>query len=76
MSDGMTEALQHDPVNKPMHYLEGRKFEPIEVIEDWKLNYNLGNALKYISRAGRKNSKNEDLSKAVWYLEREIDHGI
>lgn len=65
--------MTHDPVNNPSHYAEGRKYEPINVIEDWELNYRLGNALKYISRAGRKNNAIEDLSKAVWYLQREID---
>lgn len=41
-------------VNHPSHYAEGRKYEPIDVIEDWELGFNLGNTVKYISRAGRK----------------------
>lgn len=61
-----------DPVNHPSHYCEGRKYEPIDVIEDWKLDYCTGNALKYISRAGRKNDEIEDLEKAVFYLNRRI----
>lgn len=65
--------MTHDPVNNPSHYAEGREYEPINVIEDWELNYRLGNALKYISRAGRKIDAKEDLRKAVWYLEREIE---
>ena len=65
--------MTHDSVNNPSHYAEGRQYEPINVIEDWELNYRLGNALKYISRAGRKNNTVEDLRKAVWYLEREIE---
>ena len=60
------------PVNHPSHYCEGRKYEPIDVIEDWKLDFLTGNALKYISRAGRKNDESEDLEKAVFYLNRRI----
>ena len=65
--------MTHDPVNNPSHYAEGRKYEPINVIEDWQLNYRLGNAVKYVSRAGRKQNAVEDLRKAVWYIEREIE---
>lgn len=63
-----------DPVSKPSHYTEGRKYEPIDVIEDWELGFHLGNALKYISRAGRKDPAKEieDLKKAGWYIERRI----
>lgn len=61
-----------DYVNHPPHYIQGRKYEPIDVIEDWELTFNTGNALKYISRAGRKDDMVEDLKKAVWYLNREI----
>ena len=63
-----------DMIN-PAHYHGDRHFEPIEVIEDWKLNYRLGNALKYISRNGRKPGEDprEGLKKAVWYLQREIE---
>ena len=64
--------MTFDPVNKPSHYAEGRKYETIDVIEDWELSYRLGNAVKYISRAGRKNDAVEDLKKAEWYLQREI----
>lgn len=64
-----------DMINHPAHYCEGRKFEPIDVIDDWGLNYRLGCALKYIARAGRKNPSKvrEDLQKCAWYLQREID---
>ena len=65
--------MTHDPVNRPSHYAEGRRYEPIAVIEDWSLGYHLGNALKYISRAGRKQNTIEDLRKAVWYVNREIE---
>jgi hypothetical protein len=65
--------VTHDPINNPSHYAEGRQYEPIAVIEDWQLNYRLGNAVKYVSRAGRKQNAIEDLRKAVWYIEREIE---
>lgn len=62
-----------DPVSRPSHYAEGRKYEPRKVIHDWGLNFNLGNAVKYISRAGRKNDALEDLKKARQYLDFEIE---
>ena len=63
----------HDAVNKPAHYTDG-KIEVIDFIEDKNLGFHLGNAVKYISRAGKKdpNKTVEDLQKAKWYLEREI----
>ena len=62
-----------DPVNRPAHYTDG-KIEVIDFIEDKKLGFCLGNAIKYISRAGKKdnNSYLQDLKKAKWYLDREI----
>lgn len=65
--------MSHDVINSPSHYAEGRKYEPIAVIEDWALGYHLGNALKYISRAGRKDDVLQDLRKAAWYVNREIE---
>lgn len=62
-----------DVVNKPKHYTEGRKFEPIEVINDWNLGFNLGNTVKYISRCGRKDNSIQDLEKARFYLDYEIN---
>jgi hypothetical protein len=64
-----------DMVNRPSHYVDGRQYEPLNVIADWDLNYRLGSALKYISRAGRKDPSKttEDLRKAVFYLQREIE---
>lgn len=62
-----------DMIN-PDHYKGDRKYEPIAVIEDWGLNYRLGNAVKYLSRNGRKPGEDprEGLRKAIWYIEREI----
>ena len=62
-----------DQVNHPEHY--GGKdnvYEAIKVIEAWDLGFNLGNTVKYISRAGKKDALQQDLEKAKWYLEREI----
>lgn len=56
----------------PEHYTR-LKPEPIEVIEAWSLGYRLGNAVKYISRAGFKGDRITDLKKAIWYIQREID---
>ena len=64
----------NDPVTKPAHYTRG-KYETIDVIEDWGLGYRLGNCVKYISRAGHKGDRLEDLKKARWYLDREIERG-
>ncbi len=58
-------------VNHPPHYNSG-KFEVIDVIEDWNLGFCLGNAVKYIARADHKGKALEDLEKARWYLDREI----
>lgn len=60
-----------DNINNPVHYTDGG-IETIDFIEAKKLNYHLGNAVKYISRAGKKCNKIEDLKKAIWYIEREI----
>ena len=59
-------------INHPSHYNMG-KFEAIDVIEDWQLNFNLGNTVKYISRAGNKDDIIQDLKKSLWYLQREIN---
>jgi len=60
-----------DPVNHPAHYKTGG-IETIDFIEAKELNYNMGNAVKYISRAEHKGSKQQDLEKAIWYLSREL----
>lgn len=61
-----------DQVNKPSHYTQG-KIEVIEFIEDQKLDYHLGNVVKYISRARYKGKELQDLEKALWYLTRYIE---
>lgn len=60
-------------ISQPSHYIEGRRYEPRDVIRDWDLNFNLGNVVKYASRAGRKGDILEDLKKAKQYLEFEIE---
>jgi hypothetical protein len=66
-----TDFVKPDLINHPPHYTAGG-VETIDFIEAKKLNYNLGNAVKYITRADHKGSRIEDLRKAKWYLEREI----
>jgi hypothetical protein len=63
-----------DPVNNPDHYTDGG-IETIDYIEAKGLGYHLGNAVKYISRAGKKGTNQglEDLRKAQWYLARAIE---
>lgn len=73
------ESIMADVINHPQHYTLG-KIEVIDFIEDKGLNFNLGNVVKYVARAGHKKSSGksmdakalEDLKKAQWYLNREI----
>lgn len=73
-SKTMINNVTADNVNHPSHYTSGR-IEVIDFIEDKELGFHLGNAVKYISRAGRKNPDKvvEDLRKAVWYINRQIE---
>jgi hypothetical protein len=64
-----------DPVNHPAHYKVGG-IETIDFIEAKKLNYNLGNVVKYLTRADHKGNRKQDLEKAKWYLERELSTTI
>ena len=65
--------IANDPVNHPSHYTKG-KIEVADFIADQKLNFDRGNAVKYVCRAGSKNSEKEieDLEKAIWYINHEI----
>ena len=69
---GEVVGVHPDPVNHPAHYTAGG-IETIDFIEAKRLGYNLGNVVKYITRAGHKGSQLEDLRKAQWYLTREIN---
>ena len=66
--------IDGDIINHPSHYCDG-SIEVIDYIEDKGFGYHLGNAIKYISRAGKKDPSKEieDLRKAVWYIERYIE---
>ena len=63
-----------DPVNHPSHYTSGN-IEVIDFLEDQKFPFHLGNAVKYICRAGKKDPEKtiEDLEKAMWYVNRYIE---
>ncbi len=65
---------KYEKVNHPEHYQTGA-LEAIEVIEAFELNFSMGSAIKYILRAGKKPGEDsvEDLQKAIWYLQREVD---
>lgn len=70
----LADIERREAVNHPSYYKTGG-IEAIDVIEAWNLDFCLGNTIKYISRAGRKSDKVlEDLEKAAWYLNREIEH--
>lgn len=70
---GEENPVETDSVNHPSHYNDG-KIEVMEFIADKRLNFARGNTVKYICRAGKKKSSNEieDLQKAAWYLNFEI----
>ena len=59
-----------DPVNHPSHYTQYLGLDVIDLTE--QMNFNKGNAVKYIARSGFKSSEIEDLEKAAWYIAREI----
>lgn len=61
-----------DKIYSPEHYQSKAGLEVIDVIEAFELNFNLGNVIKYILRAGKKDDHCQDLKKALWYLRREI----
>lgn len=66
--------IEMDSVNHPDHYKgKDNPYEVIKVIDAWNLGFSLGNAIKYIGRAGAKGDKVEDLQKAIWYIQHEID---
>lgn len=66
----MAEIIDH-----PAHYGGAdNPYEAIKVIEAWNLGFCLGNTVKYIARAGKKGPSLEDLQKARWYLDREIQN--
>lgn len=62
-------------VNHPQHY-QGNGIEVIDIIDSFELNFDLGNAIKYILRADKKGNRKQDLEKARWYLNREITKSV
>ncbi|TXH41266.1 MAG: DUF3310 domain-containing protein [Desulfurellales bacterium] len=62
-------------VDHPSHYQSKSGIEVIDVIEAFGLGFRLGNAVKYILRSGKKGDKVEDLHKALWHIQREIEKG-
>jgi hypothetical protein len=67
------EKQKKELVNHPKHYGgKDNPYEAIKVIEAWDLGFCLGNTIKYISRAGKKDETIQELEKALWYLKREI----
>ncbi len=77
LTEGIDPPANEIPVNwvNPPHY-KGKRFESIDIIEDFDLGFHLGNAIKYILRAGKKGDKVLDLRKAIWYLERECANAV
>jgi hypothetical protein len=65
--------MENNTIKHPSHYCYS-KYEPKDVIREWGLNFNLGSAVKYIARAGRKDDIIQDLSKAKQFLEFEIEY--
>ena len=55
-----------------IHYETGKDYDIIDICKDYALNFNRGNILKYVARAGKKNDELQDLRKALDYLQREI----
>lgn len=69
----MNDTVNMDMVNHPKHYTVG-KMKVIDVIEDQKLCYHLGNVVRYVLRSAHKGQQIEDLKKARWYLDRKIQN--
>jgi hypothetical protein len=69
--------VEKEMVNHPEHYKFGKnnEYEAIKVIDAWGLDkdFYLGNAVKYLSRAGKKDNMVQDLKKAIWYIEKKIE---
>ena len=64
---------KEDLIHKPLHYTYS-KYEPIDVIKEWNLDFDLGKVVKYIARCEHKGNKLLDLNKALEYLQHEIKH--
>ena len=71
MSNETKVPLPDHPVIHPNHYGGDTKYEVVKVVREWGLGFELGNAVKYIARAGKKDLSKfaEDLDKAIFYLQ-------
>jgi predicted 2-oxoglutarate/Fe(II)-dependent dioxygenase YbiX len=69
---GLEKIAHREAVNHPSHYNAG-SIEVIDAIEDWGLDFNAGNVVKYVARHQHKANPVEDLKKARWYLDRIIE---
>lgn len=74
-TDPYLEGAVSEQVDHPSHYRKDSGLEAIDAIEAWDLNFNLGNVVKYVCRAGLKDNTDgiEDLEKALWYIQRELN---
>ena len=72
--DKVNSNIVKEAVNHPSHYQSKNGIGVIDVIESFDLGFNLGNVIKYCLRCGKKNAEIEELEKAKWYLEREIQN--
>lgn len=73
IAEQLANKNNYDPVNNPAHYKVGG-IETIDFIEAKNLGYHLGNVVKYVARSDHKGRRLEDLKKARWYLDREIEN--
>jgi hypothetical protein len=71
----LLQAVSDSAVKAPSHYCDGRQYEPRKVIRDWGLSWEIGSAVKYLARAGRKDKDKqvEDLRKAIEFIQYEIE---
>lgn len=72
ITSGSSNNQQADPVNHPAHYTTHPSGVECITVTEW-MSFNLGNAVKYLWRAGLKGYQVEDLQKAIWYIQREIN---
>lgn len=74
-TDPYLQGVVAEQVDHPPHYRKDSGLEAIDAIEAWDLNFNLGNVVKYVCRAGLKDNTDgiEDLEKALWYIQRELN---
>jgi hypothetical protein len=73
-NNGKLTEPKKEMVNHPTHYGAGPDdpYEVIKIIEHYNLSFSMGNVLKYMLRAGKKDEELQDLKKALWYLTREV----